>query len=88
MTKSSAKSSIAVMTEVNIGTAKTQLSKLIHRAEAGEEIIIARAGKPVVRLVPVVEHEKRLLGMDEELFEVPEDFDDPLTEEELVSFEP
>ncbi|HEY5105167.1 MAG TPA: type II toxin-antitoxin system prevent-host-death family antitoxin [Caulobacteraceae bacterium] len=38
---------------VNIHAAKTNLSKLIERAEAGEEVIIARAGKPVARLTPV-----------------------------------
>jgi prevent-host-death family protein len=39
--------------EVNIHSAKTNLSRLILRAEAGEEIVIARAGKPAVRLTPV-----------------------------------
>jgi prevent-host-death family protein len=39
--------------EVNIHQAKTNLSRLILRAEAGEEVVIARAGKPAVRLVPV-----------------------------------
>ena len=38
---------------VNVYEAKTQLSDLLKRAEAGEDIVIARAGKPVVRLVPV-----------------------------------
>ena len=38
---------------VNIGEAKTRLSELIHKAEAGEEIVIAHAGRPVVRLEPV-----------------------------------
>jgi len=38
---------------INIYAAKTQLSRLIERALAGEEIVIARAGKPLVRLVPV-----------------------------------
>ena len=38
---------------VNVHAAKTSLSKLIERAEKGEEIIIARAGKPAVRLTPV-----------------------------------
>ena len=38
---------------VNIHAAKTNLSKLIERAEAGEEVVIARNGKPVVRLAPV-----------------------------------
>ena len=40
--------------EVNIHHAKTNLSKLIQQAENGEEVIIARAGKPAVRLVPVL----------------------------------
>jgi prevent-host-death family protein len=39
--------------EVNIHQAKTNLSSLIVKAEAGEEVIIARAGKPVVKLVPI-----------------------------------
>ena len=43
------------MTTVTIYAAKTQLSKLIARVEAGEEVIIARGKKPVVRLVPVAE---------------------------------
>jgi prevent-host-death family protein len=40
-------------TQVNIHEAKTHLSRLVERAAAGEEIVIARAGKPVARLVPV-----------------------------------
>jgi prevent-host-death family protein len=40
------------MTQVNIYEAKTQLSKLVTRAEAGEEIVIARNGRPAARLVP------------------------------------
>jgi prevent-host-death family protein len=39
--------------EVNVRDAKTHLSRLLRRVENGEEIVIARAGKPVVRLVPV-----------------------------------
>lgn len=41
------------MRKVNIHEAKTTLSKLVEAAEAGEEVVLARAGKPVVRLVPV-----------------------------------
>ena len=41
------------MIQANIHQAKTQLSKLIERAEAGEEVVIARNGKPAVRLTPV-----------------------------------
>jgi prevent-host-death family protein len=40
---------------INIHEAKTHLSRLIERVEAGEEIVIARAGKPVAKLVPYVE---------------------------------
>ncbi len=45
--------------EVNIHHAKTNLSRLIVRAEAGEEVVIARAGKPAVKLVPVVAHQSK-----------------------------
>ncbi len=48
---------------VNVHAAKTQLSKLIERVEAGEEIVIGRAGKPVAKLVPyVAERPKRVFG--------------------------
>lgn len=40
------------MTQVNIHEAKTQLSKLLEQVEAGEEVVIARAGSPVARLIP------------------------------------
>lgn len=45
------------MTQVNVYEAKTQLSRLLDRALAGEEVIIARAGAPLVRLVPVTRPE-------------------------------
>lgn len=47
---------------VNVFEAKTQLSKLIERAENGEEVVIARAGRPAVRLVPVHPPERSALG--------------------------
>lgn len=48
---------------VNVHDAKTHLSRLLERAEAGEEIVIARAGKPVARLVPYgAERPKRVFG--------------------------
>ena len=43
------------METVNVHNAKTQLSRLLERVEAGEEIVIARAGRPIARLVPLVE---------------------------------
>ena len=74
------------MTQVNVQEAKTQLSKLLALVAAGEEVVIAKAGNPVARLVPVEPARRRVLGQDKGLFEVPEDFDDPLPEEVLESF--
>lgn len=76
------------MVQINIHEAKTHLSQLLSRAALGEEIIIAKAGKPIVRLVPVEEPpQDRILGQDEGLFTVPEDFNDPLPEDMLSAFE-
>jgi prevent-host-death family protein len=48
---------------INVHAAKTNLSRLLARAEAGEEIVIGRAGKPVAKLVPyVAERPKRVFG--------------------------
>jgi prevent-host-death family protein len=48
---------------INVHAAKTQLSRLLERAEAGEEIVIGRAGKPIAKLVPyVVERPERIFG--------------------------
>jgi prevent-host-death family protein len=76
------------MSTVNIHEAKTQFSKLIARVEAGEEIIIARDGNPVARLLAVRQPPaKRVPGRDSGLFTVPEDFDDPLPGDILAEFE-
>ena len=76
------------MSEINIHEAKTHFSRLISRIEAGEEIIIAKAGKPVARLVPFRKPKgKRPLGMDKGLFSVPKDFDAPLPVDLLANFE-
>lgn len=76
------------MVEVNIHAAKTNLSRLLSRVAAGEEVVIARAGKPIARLVPFREPKaKRTLGLDKGLFEVPEDFDAPLPNDVLAAFE-
>lgn len=72
---------------VNVHEAKTHLSRLLARVEAGEEIIIARAGKPLARLSPVGDRPGRVLGLDEGLFEVPDDLDDPLPEDIQQQFE-
>ncbi len=75
------------MTEVNVHEAETQLSNLLHRVAAGEEIVIARSGNPVARLVPVEEPPRRLMGLDEGLFVVPDDFNEPLPDNILSEFE-
>jgi prevent-host-death family protein len=74
------------MLEVNVHEAKTHLSRLLTRVSQGEEIVIARAGKPIARLVPV-EPKRRVLGHDEGLFEVPEDFNAPLPDDLQAYFE-
>ena len=71
---------------VNIYDAKTQLSRLIDRATAGEEILISRAGKPLVRLVPVETAGPRKPGLLKELT-VPDALFDPLPEGELRQWE-
>lgn len=52
------------MKQVNVHEAKTHLSRLLARAEKGEEIVIARAGKPVARLVRIPSRKKRVFGQD------------------------
>lgn len=73
---------------VNVHEAKTHLSRLLARVAAGEEIIIARDGKPVARLVPLdrLAHE-RVPGRERGRIQIAEDFDAPLPEELLHAFE-
>jgi len=63
---------------VNIHGAKTHLSRFVDQAAAGEEIIIARAGKPVARLVPLAQSMSvpRTLGLGKGKFSLPEGFDE------------
>lgn len=72
----------------NIYDAKAQLSRLIERAAAGEEIVIAKAGKPRAKLVPLApKAEPRKPGRLKGKFVVADDFDDPLPDDVLDSFE-
>jgi prevent-host-death family protein len=74
--------------QVNVHEAKTHLSRLLRRVEGGEEIVIARNGCPVVRLVPFrVGQGARLIGRGKADFEVRDDFEDPLPERLLSTFE-
>jgi prevent-host-death family protein len=71
-------------TVINIHAAKTHLSQLLERAHAGEEIIIAKAGKPYARLVPLEPGTKRTLGFVEA--PIDEAFFEPLPDDELVAW--
>lgn len=76
------------MAQVNVHEAKTHLSRLLARVAEGEEIIIARAGRPIARLSPYQPQKRtRVLGRDAGLFTVPADFDAPLPEAVLALFE-
>jgi len=73
--------------QVNIHHAKTHLSRLLERVERGEEIIIARAGKPVARIVPwQPPRQPRSLGQYEGQVHIAEDFDE-LPEDIAAAFE-
>lgn len=73
--------------EVNIHQAKTHLSRLLQRVADGEEVIIARAGEPVARLVRIQPARSiRPMGMDEGSVRVAADFDAPLPAELLAQF--
>ena len=75
------------MDTVNIHQAKTQLSRLIERVCAGEEIIIARGGKPVARLAPLEQRRPRRLGLLKGKIWVAKDFNAPLPDDLLDLFE-
>jgi prevent-host-death family protein len=72
---------------VNIHTAKTHLSRLVNEVAAGEEIVIARAGKPVARLLPYApRREPRQPDLLKGQIWIAEDFDEPLPEEIMAAF--
>jgi prevent-host-death family protein len=73
---------------VTIHAAKTTLSKLVARVEAGEEIVIARGGTPVAKLVPIARTEpKRRFGALRGKISVGPEFFEPLSEDELKRWE-
>ena len=75
------------MPTVNVHEAKTQLSRLLARAGAGEEVIIARRGEPVARLVPCKPKGGRQPDALKEKVVVPDSFFEPLPEDELRLWE-
>ena len=74
------------MATVGMHQAKTHLSDLVRRAENGEEVVIARGGTPVARLVAIATTPAQRLGLDQGTFTVPDDFDDPLPDDLLDDF--
>lgn len=77
------------LAHVNVHEAKTNLSRLLERVERGEEIVIARAGKPVAKLVAIrTVAERRPIGMYKGQIWMSEDFDAPLPWQVFPGFPP
>ena len=75
------------MVTVNVHEAKTHLSRLLARVETGEEIVVARRGRPVARLVAYAPRGRRRPDVFKGKVVVPDSFFDPLPAEELRSWE-
>ncbi len=75
------------MKQVNIHQAKTHLSRLIERVRAGEEVVIAKGGEPVARLVPFPRRQPRRLGTLKGRIWVAPDFNAPLPQDVVAAFE-
>ena len=72
---------------VNVHEAKTHLSRLLEQVEGGADIVIARAGRPVARLIPYARPGKRTLGQDVGFGFISPDFDAPLPDDVAGDFE-
>ena len=76
------------MLTVNTHEAKTHLSRLLTRVSNGEEIVIAKSGKPIARLVPIKQQTiKRLPGLDKDKAWIADDFNEPLPRDFQSFFE-
>lgn len=73
------------MKTFNIHEAKTHLSRLLEAVEEGEEVVIARAGKPIAKLVPLKSKRRRPGGLKGKM-RVRKDFDEPLPDDIAASF--
>ena len=74
------------MTEVNIHEAKTHLSRLLEKVQQGEEVVIAKAGKPIAKLVKIEQLKERKFGTAKGMIKFYPGWNDPMTEEELSKF--
>lgn len=70
------------MTQVSVHEAKTHLSRLLHDVECGEEVIIARNGKPIAKIVPL-RRRAPIFGLDRGKIWIADDFDE--TDPELIA---
>lgn len=70
--------------QMNVAEAKAKLSELLDAALAGRRVVIAKAGKPLVELTPVKPRPKRQLGTFASGPPIPDEFFDPLSDEELA----
>lgn len=75
------------MPTVNIHEAKSQLSRLIEAVVSGDEVVIAKAGTPVVRLVPIDKKPKLRFGLMKGRIKITDDFNAPLPDDVLATFE-
>ena len=73
---------------MNIHEAKTHLSRIVDEVAAGAEVIIAKAGKPMARLMPlIVARRPKKLGLLKGKIKVPDSFNEPLSEDVIADFE-
>ena len=75
------------MASISVYQARAELSRLIERALAGEEIVIAKAGKPMARLVPIEPRRPRKSGFLKGKIWIADDFNAPLPDDILDAFE-
>jgi prevent-host-death family protein len=74
------------VTEVNIHEAKTHLSRLLEKVQQGEEVVIAKAGRPIAKLVKIEPKSKRVLGSATGMIKFTPGWDAPMTDEEFEEF--
>jgi prevent-host-death family protein len=75
------------MPQVNIHEAKTRLSELLERVQQGEAVVIAKAGKPIAQISPLLAKPPIVLGLLEGKLQTPPDFNAPLPEDLLAAFQ-
>jgi len=86
LTNIRSRASVVRVTLINLYDAKSQLSALVEQAAAGAEIIIAKAGKPRAKLVPIREHARRRPGRGKGKIRMAANFDAPLPDDLLRAF--